>query len=149
MLFRSLEEVWEALQHPKLSNLTFPGMLPKKDTLKSWRRPLPLTSGEHFLCDYFEQVFDLFGDGSVMGIRLDGHCKGQMGIFIGDLQLFLGADACWGRDLISATSRMRLPARWIQHDFSAYRDSLRRICRLKREHREIRFVFTHDRECGL
>ncbi len=145
----ALEEVWEALQHPKLSNLTFPGMLPKKDTLKSWRRPLPLMSGEHFLCDYFEQVFDLFGDGSVMGIRLDGHCKGQMGIFIGDLQLFLGADACWGRDLISATSRMRLPARWIQHDFSAYRDSLRQICRLKREHREIRFVFTHDRECGL
>lgn len=141
----ALEEVWEALKRPKLSNLTFPGMLPERDTIKVWRRPLPLAGEEHFLCQYFEEVFDLFGDGSVMGVRLDGHCKGQMGIFIRDLRLFLGADACWGRDLVSATPRMRLPTRWIQYDFSAYKDSLRRICRLKRDHREIRIVFTHDR----
>lgn len=67
-----------------------------------------------------------------------------MGIWIPDFDLFLAADACWGRDLIRVTPAMRLLPRLIQADFPLLLDSLRRICRLKREHPEVQIVFTHD-----
>ena len=93
-------------------------------------------------------MYDLFGDGSIFGVVLDGHCRGQLGLWIPDVRLFLAADACWGGDLAGAVPRMRLLLRLLQKDFGVYRDTVRRICRLKREHPEIRVVFSHQRERG-
>ena len=61
------------------------------------------------------------------------------------MKLFLAADACWGGDLIRDTLRMRVIPRLIQKDFAEYKNSLRKLCRLKREHPEIRIVFSHQR----
>ena len=99
---------------------------------------------DHFLCGYFQRVYDLFGDGSVIGIRLDGHCKGQMGLWIPDLKLFLAADAGWGRDLVRHTLSMRLAPRLIQRNFFQYKDTLGRICRMKKDYPWIQVFFSHD-----
>jgi len=48
----------------------------------------------------FEQGFDLLGDGSVLGVPLPGHSRGQMGIAFrqqDDRLVFMVADACWSR----------------------------------------------------
>lgn len=137
-------EVHRALERPCIRNLTVRSLLPEAGHFREHRIPERRLTG-HFLCRYFEQVYDLFGDGSILGIRLDGHCKGQMGLFLPDRNLFLAADACWGRDLIRATPRMRFPARMIQDNYPAMLDTLRRICRMKREHPGITLVFTHQK----
>ena len=100
---------------------------------------------EHFLCEYFDKVYDLFGDGSLIGIRLDGHCKGQMGLWIPDFKLFLAADACWGADLVRHTLRMRLVPRFIHKNFSEYKQTLHQICRMKKDYPEIKVVFSHQK----
>lgn len=137
------KEVLRGLRKPRLCRLVFSSQLPQMEGIRF--KPV---SGEkltgHFLCQYFEQVYDLFGDGSLAAVVLDGHCKGQIGLWVADLDLFLAADACWGRDLVHATKRMRWVARLVQEDFKKYRDTLGRICRMKKEHPEIRVVFSHQ-----
>ena len=140
----ALRETLDALKKPRIRNLMFQNLVPQKGCIRKQRcpgEPLKL----HFLCRYFEEVYDLLGDGSLIGIRLDGHCKGQMGLWIPDVSLFLAADACWGSDLIRATRRMRLLPRLLQKDFAAYEDSLKRICRMKRDCPGIRVVFSHQK----
>ena len=41
----------------------------------------------------FNEVYDIFNDGSVFGVDLSGHAKGQIGIIIDDT--FFVSDACW------------------------------------------------------
>ena len=137
-------EVLAALKKPSIRNLMFPNMIPPKGCIQK-ERPTGNQLHSHFLCKYFENVYDLLGDESVIGVLLDGHCKGQLGLWIPDFELFLAADACWGGDLIRDSLHMRLIPRWIQNDYAAYKDSLRRICLMKREHPQIQVVFTHQR----
>ena len=139
----AFEETLEALHHPGVRRLMFPALVPPKGSIR--REIIPENPlKEHFLCGYFEEVYDLFGDGSLVGVRLEGHSRGQMGLWIPDVSLFLAADACWGGDLVRATNRMRLLPRLLQDNFAAYEDSLRRICRMKRDHPRIRVCFTHQ-----
>lgn len=140
------EEVLQSLKQPRLRNLMFRNFVPPKGCIRKARRPKNLLK-LHFLCQYFDKVYDLFGDGSIIGVGLDGHCKGQLGIWIPDKKLFLAADACWGSDLVRATPQMRLIPRLIQNDFAAYKDTLKRICRLKRDYPQITVLFTHQTEC--
>ncbi len=140
----ALEETLNALHKPRIRNLMFRALVPPEGCIcgeTALENPLE----EHFLCTYFEEVYDLFGDGSLLGVRLDGHCKGQMGMWIPDADLFLAADACWGGDLVRATRHMRLVPRLLQNDFAIYEDSLRRICRMKQDYPQIKVWFTHQK----
>ncbi len=139
----ALEETLDTLHHPSVRRLMFRSLVPPKGSIG--RETVPKNRLEdHFLCGYFREVYDLFGDGSLMGVRLDGHCRGQMGLWIPDVSLFLAADACWGGDLVRATPRMRLLPRLLQDDFAAYEDSLKRICAMKRDYPQIEVCFTHQ-----
>ena len=140
----AFEEVLENLKNPHFCHLVFSSQLPKLKEIRIRTVSERKIKG-HFLCQYFDQVYDLFGDGSIFGVKLDGHCKGQMGVWIPDMELFLAADACWGKDLIRKTKRMRWIPRLIQEDFKAYQDTLERICRMKRENPKIQIIFSHDR----
>lgn len=63
-------------------------------------------------CLPFDSGFDLFGDGSVIGVPLPGHSRGQMGIVFrqaDDRLAFLLADACWSR----AALRHNQPPTWL------------------------------------
>ena len=137
-------ETLDALERPRIRNLVFRNLLPPKGSIE--KRHIPGNPLEnHFLNRYFGQAYDLFGDGSAIAVRLEGHARGQMGLWIPDVSLFLAADACWGSDLVKATRRMRLLPRLLQKDFAAYEDSLKRICRMKRDYPQIRVVFSHQK----
>jgi glyoxylase-like metal-dependent hydrolase (beta-lactamase superfamily II) len=59
----------------------------------------------------FDTGFDLFGDGSLLGVPLPGHSLGQLGLFIPDADgrpAFLVADACWSLPALRAG---RMPSR--------------------------------------
>ena len=137
------DEVLKSLEKPKLKNLVFSGLVPEEQSAARRSGPGNRLS-DHFLCRYFDRVYDLFGDGSIIGVILEGHCRGQMGIWIPDFKLLLAADACWGGDLVRLTGRMRLIPRLIQESFPKYRKTLESLCRLKRDYPEIRILFTHQ-----
>lgn len=138
------DEVMNALERHRLSDLVFKNMVPEKGAVRKKIR-LENQLKQHFLCQYFDRVYDLFGDGSVIGVILEGHCKGQMGIWLPDFSLFLAADACWGNDLISSTPKMKLLPRLIQKDFKLYKKTLEKLCALKHDYPEIKIVFSHQR----
>lgn len=140
-------EVLESLKKPRLKNLVFPYLLPERGAIKNKREPKDRLY-KHFLCSYFDQVYDLLGDGSIIGVILDGHCKGQLGIWIPDYRLFLATDACWGGDLIRDTGKMRWLPRYIQNNFSEYKKTIKRLCQLKQDYPDIRIVFTHQKKGG-
>lgn len=60
----------------------------------------------------FEYGFDLFGDGSLIGVPLPGHSRGQLGVLVPNTDsgrpAFLVADACWS---LPALREGRPPAR--------------------------------------
>jgi glyoxylase-like metal-dependent hydrolase (beta-lactamase superfamily II) len=67
-------------------------------SLPSWMNP-------------FEGGFDIFGDGSVLGVPLPGHSDGQLGLFLPNSDgkpVFLIGDACWS---LPACKEGRLPSR--------------------------------------
>lgn len=90
----------------------------------------------------YQASFDLFGDQSVLLTVLDGHAKGQLCLFFTEYQLFIGADTCWGIDLIDDTPNIRLIPSLIQHNMAAYQRSVSVIRQLLEE--GIQVIVSHD-----
>lgn len=93
---------------------------------------------------FFTEVFNIFGDGSVYGIRLDGHSKGQLGIYIPDFRLFLAADASWGHYFAERVDKMKLIPRHIQNNFKEYKDTIARIRDFEQKNPDIRVIYSHE-----
>ena len=86
----------------------------------------------------------MLGDGSVLGVELNGHAAGQLGIYLPEYELLFAADACWGADLLCKVKDMRKVAQWIQNDYKEYINTAERLERLIQEHPEIKVIFSHD-----
>jgi metallo-beta-lactamase domain protein len=65
---------------------------------------------------------DVFGDGSLLLVRLPGHAAGQVGAYIPG-RLLIATDASWGNDLLPYSSQLRLPTRLIQRDYETYKET--------------------------
>lgn len=85
--------------------------------------------------------FDFFGDGSLLLTPLPGHSRGHLGALVNG-SLLLAGDACWGTDLMCCSSDMRAVGQLIQHDYSAYLDSITQL--RQASERGIRLCFAHD-----
>lgn len=72
---------------------------------------------------------NLFGDGSVWLMDLEGHAYGQIGVYVPEKKLFYVADAIWGRDYLKY--RLRLIPRFIQDDYKAYVKTVKKLSALK------------------
>ncbi|MCM1179446.1 MAG: MBL fold metallo-hydrolase [Clostridium sp.] len=137
------KEVWESMEHIRIRNLVFRNQVPRINR-KVQKRVAKPAGNRHFLADYFSEIYDLLGDGSIWGVRLDGHCNGQMGIYIEAFHLFFAADSSWGNFFVKRAGQMRWIPRRLQADFNAYRETIQRIQRLRREHKEIQVIFSHE-----
>ncbi|MEB0079636.1 MBL fold metallo-hydrolase [Pseudomonas sp. CCI3.2] len=96
---------------------------------------------------FFTHGLDLIGDGSLVGVPLPGHSKGQLGLFVPDAQgrpVFMVADACWST---SACRAGRLPAQsalWLTTNHQQqYRQTYRGIGDLLRSEHAIAVVPSH------
>ena len=90
---------------------------------------------------YFN-AYDLFQDKSILLTNLDGHAYGQICALVND-NIFLGADTCWGVDLIDKTSQMKFPATLIQHNYKKYVEVSKLLNRMKKD--KIKLLFSHDK----
>lgn len=146
-LFKNYElittkEVLDTMAHSKLFDLVFNNMQPG-DNIKK----VAVNSTKHELLNkYFNKTYDVIGDGSIIGVALDGHAKGQLGLFFPEHNLLLAADACWGSDLLDMDiiPNMTLMPRLIQNNFEEYKATVTSLIRLRDEHPEIKIVFSHQ-----
>lgn len=135
------KEVLRTMKNPKLLDLVFRNMQPGKGVKKYALREY---EGDYFLKDYFSKVYDICGDGSMMGVALDGHAKGQLGIYFPEYQLLLASDACWGKDLIQLVPKMKRVPRLIQNNYREYQDTAKALSLFRQQHPEIDIVFSHQ-----
>jgi glyoxylase-like metal-dependent hydrolase (beta-lactamase superfamily II) len=95
------------------------------------------------------EAHDLFGDGSVLALRLPGHAPGHLGLSLRDSEdrpVLLCADASWSR---RAWQEQRLPsllARSVIHDWSAYKATLSQLQTLARREKELIILPSHCAE---
>jgi len=136
----STKEVFDTMENPRLFDLVFKNMRPDDSVTKV----TPNIIEDDLLSGYFSEVYDVLGDRSVIGVRLDGHAKGQLGLFFPDFDLLLAADSCWGTDLLDLVDSMKPIPRKVQNDFVSYSKTVNTLKRLKSEHPEIEIVFSHQ-----
>ncbi|MFC9707433.1 MBL fold metallo-hydrolase [Paenibacillus sp. NPDC056933] len=124
------------------------GLLPEDFDARS----LPVTkqpvrwmrAGEDFP---FSEVYDIFGDGSLLGVDVSGHAEGMMGILLGTEahDYFLCADAVWSSRAFQEQRRPHALAGIIMSDRLAYRRNFDRLVQLHQQFPAIRIVPSHCR----
>ena len=137
----STETVLKTLKRGRVADLVFKNMIPKGNVEYC---PVKKTLEDHFLNQYFSRVYDVLSDGSVIGTELNGHAKGQLGVYLPEQKVFLVADACWGRDLLHRIKDMRFIPRRIQNNYGEYCETADALLRLSKEHPEIQIIYSHD-----
>ncbi len=99
----------------------------------------------HFLSQYFEIVYDIFLDGSIIGVELPGHAQGQMGIYFETekQKFFLIADACYVSETFKDLKYPNAITGIINEDTEVYKETVQKIHRLYKEHADIEIVPSH------
>lgn len=134
------EDTIKLFQKSKVRDLIFQNMVPKTKKIRYVKN----YKDNNFLKKYFKEIYDIFGDSSIIGVRLDGHSKGQMGIFIPDFKILFAADSSWGNEFIKKIGEMKKIPQFIQNNFCEYKDTIERIKKLKKEYPEIKIIFSHE-----
>jgi glyoxylase-like metal-dependent hydrolase (beta-lactamase superfamily II) len=94
----------------------------------------------------FAEAYDLLGDGSLLGIDLAGHARGQLGLLLPRTQgpeAFLIADACWHRRAVSHLEFPSPVVGLITHDMGRYRQRIRDLHALAAARPELVLVPSH------
>ncbi|EGD39950.1 MBL fold metallo-hydrolase [Streptococcus sanguinis] len=108
--------VFKTYQHAKLKDLIFKEFLPQ-----DFESRLEVVEPQQVQAAFlYRKTVDLFGDGSIYLASVDGHAAGQACLFLPDYHLFIGADLCWGVDLLPYTEQMRFLPSLIQNNKEEY-----------------------------
>ena len=137
------KEVFCDIMHPKLKNLVFKNMIPK-DFPKVKILQDKIT--DNLLSQYFEDVYDILEDKSILGIKLSGHSNGQIGIYLPEYKLFFSADSSWGSSFNKKITNMKIIPKFIQNNFIEYNQTINKIEKLKQEHKEIKIIYSHEQQ---
>lgn len=102
----------------------------------------------HFLKEYFEKVYDVFQDGSIIGVELPGHVQGQLGIYFEteDQKFFLIADAVYLSETFKSLLFPSAIVNLINDDPAAFKDTVHRIHKLWKEKPDIEIIPSHCSE---
>lgn len=138
----STKKVIDTLKKGSCFNLVFRNMIPDGDICY---KEVKLFEGDCILKKYFDGIYDVLGDGSVLGVELNGHALGQLGIYLPEYKMLFVADACWGADLLCKVKNMRVVAKLIQDDYKEYVKTATRIEEFSKAHPEIKIIYSHDR----
>ena len=107
-------------------------------------RAAGIYQGETVLRPYFKWIYDVLGDGSVLGVDLRGHTKEMMGFFFPESELFYAADAAVDESVLEEGLVPSEKLLELQSDPDEYLSTLMTLRRLHREQPRLRFVFLHS-----
>jgi len=148
-----LKDSFEKVRHlgkiTGLLNGYLPGLLPKDFLERSTVIDANLRAGKFnsTIERHFENVFDIFGDGSLVAVELPGHAEGQLGLYLrsNDEELFFVADSCWLSQSIRENRKPSLIANIIQSNNKEFAKTLEKLHHIWKESPEITIVPSH---CG-
>ena len=109
------------------------------------RRSAGIYEGETFLRSYFKWVYDIFEDGSVLAVDLNGHCRAMAGFFIPEKNVFFAADASIDETAVNEPLVPTSKLLGKQYDPDIYLSVLITLRKMHKEHPEVRFLFSHSR----
>lgn len=137
--------VLQVMKSRKIRNLVFTNMIPSNSRArkKVVKRCHPQAYPHAVVNRYADAIYDILGDGSILGVGLEGHSEGQMGLYLPEYQVLFAADACWGEDLMEISSHMKVTGRMIQNDFKQYLDTINWLHQMQQDHPEIKILFSH------
>ena len=134
------KDVLMKMKAKKTLSLTFRNMIPQGKIRVKIVEPI---SEKNLFSKFFSEVYDIFGDGSVIGVRLDGHAEGQMGIYLPEYKMFFAADACWGEDILDEVTNMRPLPKLIQDNFRKYSSTVTAVKQFSAENPDIKIIYSH------
>jgi glyoxylase-like metal-dependent hydrolase (beta-lactamase superfamily II) len=91
----------------------------------------------------FPVAHDLWGDGSIIIVPLEGHFRGQFGIVL-DCGCFLIADACWLKESYQQNIMPHWLAYRLMDDKVAFRENLNLIYKFHKSNPDIKIIPTHE-----
>ncbi len=134
------EEVLKTIEKPRLKELVFKNLRPtnysKINVLSNIQKSL--------LSEYFTEIYDVFNDNSILAVKLSGHAKGQIGLFIKEYNCFIVADASWNSHMLKNTENMTFLSKMIQNDMKEYIKTTQSIKRMSEDHTEIKVLYSHE-----
>ena len=92
-----------------------------------------------------EELFygnDIFDDDSLILTQIDGHSNGQLGLYIKEHNIFLGADAAWGMEFVEKSDEMSIFAKLVQNNFSEFAKCLELLKKLRDS--GVQIYLSHD-----
>ncbi|MGL1904360.1 MAG: MBL fold metallo-hydrolase [Fibrobacterales bacterium] len=97
------------------------------------------------LIDPITSGWDIFNDGSIIGVSLPGHVPGHMGLFLSasDADYLLISDACWIEDQFKRLSKIHPLAYLIIHDKSLYLDTIKKLHTLHLRSKNLNIIPCH------
>ncbi|WP_353056713.1 MBL fold metallo-hydrolase [Paenibacillus polysaccharolyticus] len=122
--------------------------LPVNDPAKRWA-DMSETTGVKTPSGFpWEEVYDLFGDGSLLGVEVSGHAEGMMGLLLRTEQhdYFLCADAVWSSRAFREQRRPHALAGIIMSDRQEYRQNFDKLVHLHQQFPGLRIVPSHCQE---
>jgi glyoxylase-like metal-dependent hydrolase (beta-lactamase superfamily II) len=90
----------------------------------------------------FGEGYDLFGDGSVIGISLEGHARGQFGVLVEDT--FLVADAVFSEDFYTQYREQSMLANLVTDDVRQLTVNQAKLRELYQRNTGIRIIHSHS-----
>lgn len=130
-------DCYRQFRRGRLLDIIFRELLPKDFEKRLYR--VRKYDGKYAFFD----GYDLFRDGSVILTDVSGHAAGQMGAYLWEYRIFLGADAAWGLEFLGRSDEMSKPARMVQYDFRAYQKGMDLISKMKDA--RVSVYLTHDK----
>lgn len=141
------EDCINGLKRAKNTELVFRNQVPDMTGRIKIQSLVPLAQDDGvlgILLKHFTEAYDIFGDGSVYGVRLDGHTIGQMGIYIPEFKLLLAADSSWGHYFAERVDKMKFMPKKIQKDYAAYKNTVERVKAFEKDNPDIRVIYSHE-----
>lgn len=147
--FITQKECWQAVSGKSGLLALMQGFLPQllpDDFNKRLKFVPPAILSHDFLP--FEKIHDIFSDGTILGVDLSGHTKGQMGVLVspkisGKQWLFFVADACWHSKSYENFTPPPLWVRLLLGQNKAYLKTLKALHDLHKNRPDIKIIPTH------
>ncbi len=102
-------------------------------------------NGQTFLNNYFKWVYDISGDGSVLGFDLKGHSRAMLGLYFTESRLLYAADAAVDERVLDEGLVPSDKLLSLQSDADDYLVTLSTLRRLHRENPDVTIRFLHSR----
>lgn len=99
----------------------------------------------------FADAFDLFGDQSLLAVKLPGHAEGQMGVLVrneDDKYVFLIGDASWSTEAYERNLLPSFLANIVIEDLATYKKTLFDLHSLHYHNPEILIIPSHCQKIG-